>query len=115
MSEEWIGVDLDGTLANDIWPGGVYNPRFIGEPVPAMLEMVKNWIAAGEEVRIFTARVSSDRFGVTPIESIEMIKAWCRKHIGAELEVTCVKSFRCKAIYDDRAFRVVRNTGEIRS
>ena len=50
----WIGVDLDGTLAEY---GGWKGPDHIGPPVPKMLERVKSWIAEGRDVRIFTARV----------------------------------------------------------
>jgi len=53
-SEEWIGVDLDGTLARyEGWKGADH----IGAPVPAMLARVKEWRSNGIEVRIFTARI----------------------------------------------------------
>ncbi len=49
----WIGVDLDGTLAHyDGWAG----PESIGEPIPLMMARVREWLALGREVRIFTAR-----------------------------------------------------------
>ena len=51
----WIGVDLDGTLARYEQYEG---PMSIGEPIPEMVDRVKAWLAAGREVRIFTARVS---------------------------------------------------------
>ena len=51
----WIGVDLDGTLSHyTVWRG----PEYIGDPIPAMLERVKEWISAGVTVKIFTARAS---------------------------------------------------------
>lgn len=50
----WIGVDLDGTLAH--YDGGV-GVDHIGPPVPAMLTRVKQWLAEGRAVKIFTARV----------------------------------------------------------
>lgn len=53
----WIGVDLDGTLAHyDYWRGFDH----IGEPIPLMADRVKQWLADGIEVRIVTARVSSE-------------------------------------------------------
>ncbi len=53
----WIGVDLDGTLAQyDGWKG----PDNIGDPIPLMVGRVKEWLEAGHEVRVFTARVSHD-------------------------------------------------------
>ena len=40
----WVGVDLDGTLAQyDGWKGVDH----IGDPVPKMLERVRNWLADG--------------------------------------------------------------------
>jgi hypothetical protein len=50
----WIGVDLDGTLAEWKEP---YDVLQIGPPIPAMIERVKDWLAEGQDVRIFTARV----------------------------------------------------------
>lgn len=102
----WIGVDLDGTLANySGWKG----PAHIGKPVPAMLTRVKMWLAEGREVRIFTARVSepADRASV-----IMAVQNWCVEHIGQSLPVTCIKDYRMDEIWDDRAVRVIANTGE---
>ncbi len=49
----WIGVDLDGTLAE--WKGwkGI---QHIGKPIPLMLERVKFWTKNGIKVKILTAR-----------------------------------------------------------
>jgi hypothetical protein len=107
----WIGVDLDGTLAHyDGWKG----PDHIGEPIPAMLERVKNWIAEGKEVRIFTARVYSDgstkrRMEVAWVRTA--IEQWCAKHIGVVLLVTNEKDFGMIELWDDRAVQVQLNTG----
>lgn len=77
----WIGVDLDGTLA--VY-GGWKGPDHIGEPVPAMLERVKKWVADGVEVKIFTARANVP-------EQIPPVVDWIRRHVGEELEVTATK------------------------
>ena len=54
MSNGWIGVDLDGTVAlYDKW----VHHTHIGNPIEAMVKRIKNWRAQGHEVRIFTARV----------------------------------------------------------
>ena len=46
----WIGVDLDGTLAEyHGWKGSEH----IGSPLPAMLARVKTWLEQGIEVRVF--------------------------------------------------------------
>jgi hypothetical protein len=110
-----ILIDLDGTLAHfDHWRGSEH----IGEPIPAMLARVKAWRAAGIEVRIFTARVSDpDPIQGTRYADVlkahDAIEAWCLKHLGEVLPITCEKSFQCAAIYDDRAFQVVANEGRI--
>lgn len=112
---DWIAVDLDGTLARfDHWRG----PEHIGEPVPAMLARVQAWRAAGIEVRIFTARVSlgddETRERDHEVEaSYDAIEKWCLRHLGETLPITCEKSWRCAAIYDDKAFQVVANEGRI--
>src|SRR5688572_22863629 len=49
----WIGVDLDGTLAYHDPQQGL-DP--IGKPIEATLFRVRQWLDAGIEVRIFTAR-----------------------------------------------------------
>ncbi len=98
----WIGVDLDGTLAQY---GGFKGPDDIGEPVPAMLDRVKAWVADGREVRIFTARVCAPGFE-------EPIKAWCEKHGIGGLAITNAKDFGMVELWDDRAVRVMFNKGE---
>jgi hypothetical protein len=114
----WIGVDLDGTLAEyHGWNGGE-----IGAPVPAMVERVKKWLADGVKVKIFTARVGwgggyseVSKASDTPdfiAEQTQAIEAWCEQHIGQKLEVTAVKDWACVEIWDDRCVQVVPNTGE---
>lgn len=98
----WIGVDLDGTLAEY---GGWQGPDSIGKPIPLMLGRVKKWLERGEEVRIFTARAS------LPAQ-IEPVERWCRKHIGVVLPVTCMKDSGMIELWDDRAIQVIPNTGE---
>lgn len=104
----WIGVDLDGTLAHyDGWNGGA-----IGEPVPAMLRRVEDWLAIGREVRVFTARVAATgkRKVGGEIDSQEfadeqrrLIQDWTQKHLGVRLAVTAVKDFAMAELFDDRA------------
>lgn len=104
----WIGVDLDGTLATyDKWRG----IEHIGEPVLVMLDRVKNWLAKGYDVRIFTARVS--REGAERVATVAAIDAWCLKHLGRTLPVTCVKDFAMVELWDDRCVTVEANTGRI--
>jgi hypothetical protein len=55
----WIGVDLDGTLAQYGKWAGIY---YIGKPIPLMMARVKKWLAQGKDIRIFTARVALAAF-----------------------------------------------------
>jgi hypothetical protein len=123
----WIGVDLDGTLAEY---GGWKGPTHIGRPIPRMVERVKAWLAEGKDVRIFTARAypyetsgivgehgASDVW--TPTETprdvsfaVAAIQDWCTVVFGQPLPVTCVKDFGMIELWDDRAIQVRVNTGE---
>lgn len=109
----WIGVDLDGTLAHyDGWRG----ERHFGEPVPAMIARVRQWISEGKEVRIFTARVShepGDRADVSPAIIEIAIQDWCEKHGLPRLRVTNVKDFQMVELWDDRAVAIEKNTGRV--
>lgn len=99
----WIGVDLDGTLAEyHGWNGGA-----IGAPIPAMLARVKEWLAKEQSVKIFTARACTN-----DAEQIALIKAWCVQHVGQELEVTATKDFAMIELWDDRAIQIIPNTGK---
>lgn len=104
----WIGVDLDGTLAQyDGWVSETH----IGAPIPKMVARVKQWRAEGRDVRIFTARVFGalenglDRVSLT-------IANWSREHLGENLPMTCTKDYGMVELWDDRAIQVIPNTGE---
>ncbi len=109
----WYGVDLDGTLAfykdgQSIW--------HIGAPIEPMVFRVKTWIAQGETVRIFTARVSEvdGPHGETARDIPQMrklIEAWCLEHLGVVLPITNVKEHGLIELWDDRAVGVAKNTG----
>ena len=116
----WIGVDLDGTLAQygGQWTGG------IGAPVPNMVARVRRWLNEGKDVRIFTARVAidptmysaeSDRHADQDFanEQRAIIEQWCRQQFGQVLPITATKDFACILIYDDRARQVEMNTGRV--
>ncbi|WP_188610388.1 hypothetical protein [Chelatococcus reniformis] len=102
----WIGVDLDGTLAHfDTWHG----IEHVGEPIGPMMARVREWLARGVVVKIFTARASVEE----PLRSdvITHIHAWLVLHGLPPLEVTCVKDLWMKEMWDDRAIQVIPNTG----
>ena len=107
-SEGWIGIDLDGTLAQyDKWKG----PDYIGAPIPKMVHFVRDLLAKGIEVRIMTARVGPQKDPQEIEPAIKAIKAWCQQHLGRELAVTNEKDFSMVWLYDDRCTRVQKNHG----
>jgi hypothetical protein len=101
----WIGVDLDGTLAE--YEG--YKDE-IGPPIPKMVNRVKRWLSEGKEVRILTARGTQ---GKHKYESLCSIYEWSREHIGEALEVTNEKDPEMIRLYDDRVRQVEEGTGEL--
>jgi hypothetical protein len=120
--EPWIGVDLDSTLAN-----GNSKGYEIGEPIPKMVERIKQWRKEGEDVRIVTARCDGntrastkeelESFGIDDswnvITQINEIERWCLQHIGEVLPVTDRKDCGMTHLYDDKAIRVNKDTGEL--
>jgi hypothetical protein len=97
----WIGVDLDGTLAEATpWQGMDH----IGPPVPLMMRRVRQWLDRGLRVKIMTAR-AGDPVGIAATQ------AWLKAHGLPELEVTDRKDFGMIELWDDRAIQVVQNQG----
>ncbi len=105
-------VDFDGVLAETVDTPG---PDQIGAPIPSLIRRVKIWRESGIEVRIFTARVSTEGGKRRALVQQERaaIETWCLEHLGEVLPITCEKSWRTARIYDDRAWRVEQNTGRI--
>ena len=99
----WTGVDLDGTLA-------YHDPSAsldtVGEPVPAMLSLVKKMVNNGIRVKIFTARASDP-------EQLPIIRRWLKENGLPELEITNVKDYSMLRLYDDRCIQVEHNTGRL--
>lgn len=90
----YIGVDLDGTLAEYHGWQGI---EHIGDPVSKMLERVKQWIENGQEVRIITARAENGS------KAIKYIEEWLEKNGIGGLEITNEKTMDMIVLYDDRA------------
>lgn len=112
MSSGWYGFDLDGTIANDS-NLGTFSPYIIGPPVKAIVDMIKAFIAEGKTCKIFTARVHLHD-PIKKQQMIERIQDYLEKECGLpRLEVTNVKTTSLRALYDDRAFHVVRNEGRV--
>lgn len=128
----WIGVDLDGTLAR--YTSG-FGLATIGQPIPEMVDKVKQQLALGNDVRIFTARVASyfqcvaewhdpnsKEFEVwlrrvefarqEYLHQLAIINDWCLMVFGMTLPVTCIKDYNMIVCWDDRAIQVIPNTGK---
>ena len=106
--EGWIGVDLDGTLAE--WNTGD-DVNQIGAPIHTVADRVRDWVAARIEVRIMAARVSSLACRACIEKQKEMIREWTKEHIGTALEATAEKDMDMVQLWDDRAITVQKNTG----
>lgn len=102
LKSAWIGVDLDGTLAQY---AGFKGPEHIGDPIPEMVARIKEWLSEGKTVKIFTARACVK-------DHIPYVEEWSEKHIGVRLEVTNVKDYGMVQLWDDRAVRVKFNAGQ---
>ncbi len=103
LPRTWIGVDLDGTLA---YSDAGSSMQQVGEPIPAMLAMVKKMIHNGIRIKIFTARA-------TDSEQLPIIRKWLVANGLPELEITNVKDFCMIRLYDDRCVQVEKNTGRL--
>ncbi len=99
----WIGVDLDGTLA---WHEEGDPLAEIGPPVAPMIERVRQLLAEGWRIKIFTARAAFPR-------QMVLIQQWLRRHGLPPLEITNAKDFGMVRLYDDRCVQVEPNTGRI--
>lgn len=116
-SKDWYGFDLDGTLAKY----EKYKTGAIGPPIPNIVQRVKQYLAMGRDVRIFTARVSvvpgeentSNGGILRKQENERAIKLWCLQVFGRELPMTCSKDRHCCELWDDIAKQVVTDTGEV--
>ena len=104
-SRGWIGVDLDGTLAEYHGWKGIGH---IGKPIPRMVERVKQWLAEGKQVRILTARVAPGRDNELARAHIHN---WCKEVFGRTFVLTHEKDRSMIELWDDRVVQVLPNSG----
>jgi hypothetical protein len=111
-----LAVDIDMTLAQ-YEEGDIdkYGAGFIGAPIPEMVEKVKQELAKGTEVWIWTARVNSGdnsvERGVSVVKSYIAIANFCTKVFGQILPITHEKMSEFTDFWDDKARQVIPNTG----
>lgn len=103
-----IALDFDGTLAHyDSWSK---QQNVVGKPIEPMVRKVKEWLAKGYKVSIFTARVSQP----DAAKNTELIQQFLKENGLPELPITCMKMFYFTHFFDDKAYHVGKNTGIIR-
>lgn len=111
---DWIGVDLDRTLA--YYEAGWADEAKIGDPIPLMAGRVRVWLAQGIEVRIVTARVSKAHRSEFEISrQVNAICNWTEQHFGQRLTVTSEKDYNMCQLWDDLAIAVEPDTGRDRA
>ena len=98
-----LGVDLDGTLAEQQVP---FNPYSVGPPVLTILHKVRAEIAKGRHVVCFTARASSN-----DTEMWRTVRAWLDEQGLYGMRITNTKTPDISEIWDDRARQVLN--GEV--
>jgi hypothetical protein len=114
-----IAVDLDGTIVT--WSQWVKWNHF-GKPILPMVDRIRNWLADGHEVWIFTARMyepvpgsrhtcktSGEMF--TTHDMANAIGDLTEKVVGTRLPATCQKHWDFDEFWDDKAVQVLSNTG----
>ena len=102
MTDWWIGIDLDGTLAIDSGWKGV---EHIGELANSELAQgIQELVDNGIRVKIFTARADYP-------QSTKIIQDYLASYDLPKLEVTNVKDRWCYQIWDDKARQVKYNKG----
>ena len=104
-----IFCDLDGTLAYH--ESGYNKTGQIGEPIPLMQARILQHLKEGDNVQIFTARLSSFHSKEEIDKSRKAIEDWCQKYLGQKLIVTAEKHPHAFLFYDDKAVGVIKNTG----
>lgn len=85
---KWIGIDLDGVIAESIWP-----KQGIGELIKGTKETMDELVGMGYKIIIFTARPSND---------YEAIERYCKDHHLPVKEIVCGKML-LRVMVDDKA------------
>lgn len=115
---KWYGFDFDRTLAyhgpqdKDIKKG--YNLG-TGAPIELIVMRLKQYIAAGKNCKIFTARVAPhpDVENFNMADRAEQLRDWCEAQGLPRLDVVCIKDAYMEEIWDDKAVSIEPNTGRI--
>jgi len=108
-----IALDFDSTLAEHESGGDLT----IGKPIKPMVEQVKQWVAKGYDITIFTARVSrcfksgEERSDVFIMRQKMLINQFLVDNGLPIMKITADKSPRFTHFVDDKAVKVIPNKG----
>lgn len=70
----------------------------IGQPIPVVTAIARQFIAEGKDVRIFTARAYHMNEATK-----QAIEDWCELHLGKVLPIQAHKDSELLYFFDDRA------------
>lgn len=120
---DWVGFDLDGTLAHyelgDYLRRGAFS---FGPPIVPMVERVKQLIERGITCKVVTARYQTypldqgfawDEVRAHNMALEEAVGYWTLEYCGEALEVTNAKDGYMYLMVDDRGVTAQTNTGYI--
>ena len=105
--EGWIGVGLDGTLAES-------NPTDpeLGQPIPIMVAQVITWLEQGQDVRIFTPRIAPPLGHRHKLDVIQLIQDWCWLHLKQPLPITATIDPHMQTLYMHNCVQVRQPTDQ---
>lgn len=103
VMQNWLAVDLDGTLAEY---HGFQGVDHIGNPVPSVVEALKERYRQGWKIAIFTARLEDDD-GTAESHIVKWLMHW---DIPSH-EITNKKRKVFREFWDDRAVQIIPNVG----
>ena len=115
---KWYGFDFDRSLAyhgpqdKDIKKG--YNLG-VGAPIDIIVERLKEYLAAGKNCKIFTARVAPhpDVENFNMADRSEQLRDWCEAQGLPRLDVVCIKDAYMEEIWDDKSVSIKPNEGRV--
>jgi hypothetical protein len=108
--EEHYAVDFDGVCAE--YSSWEEQENKVGKPIKPMINQIKKWLKKGIKISIFTARLSHG--AVESEKQIALIQKFLKDNgLPETLPITCIKSYWFTKFFDDRAYRVISNTGII--
>lgn len=103
-NKAWLGIGLDGTLAEESGTGAG-GP--IGAPVHNTVQRLKDWTDyRGLTVKVLTPRAATEA-------GAQAVREWLSRHNLPALEVTAKKDLNMVEMWSAHCVQVISNTGQI--